>query len=918
MAIYLLIGGACLWGIAALPHSRLYRVLPLALVGAYFVCQALYMAAANLGLTVFTGQNLPLLSLRSGSDALQGLMLLGAAAWLVSKSAVADMSGEPPAYRENSQLARAASLFGVLALAGWGAIAWGLSRLPMPQSYNVDDAVIARLRDNPPQPWAEGAPASSQPVSWRWADAAHERAQLQIGQGASLLEREYARAFNESSAQQQRDRSKVYFLSTANVPGRVDEVRINPDAFRVSSPFARLSPWTGAVLARGPQAPQPTLSALGRTFSLSLSRQQQAISVPIDFDLSDGGGAPQSQRGLSSVVLVAKNGGPTLAEIKRGDGGAISAFPGQAGGHKLWVGGQELNAATTRAGKRRVLKPFDILTIERERDGRRVNLIYLGDQAPPLAFSQWRNGRTETFYRQSDVLPWSAAILDVARGQSKVRDINLSLDLPLHEQLQRRLSQWAKSQPDYRNADQAAPAARQQRLALTVMDAYSGEVLALPCWPLRDPSSEEFEQIKDPVERERLLFNHNLANHAVGSTFKPITFAALASQAWGELDIAQLRVPIGSGSYSKLAEIPFGGQPKKFKGDPMMTMSGAPGALGDNFMVRSRNWPHFLLGALGLAQQPADWKQILRVAPSAQADLFYGDRPYQLDLRALSNSPLTVATVTQSPRFVPSRTKSSLLFRGYRSLADVAISDSSDEIAAFRQREIARYWPNLAPAPTGAKTPLSPAQQQNRRYRFDALGTISPDVVRLNPDKISTLGGEFSSILLGGGDNRWNNVAMSETIARLVTGQKVEATFISRGGGKTPQWPAMPAPWNGATPAARAWKNANFVRVLQAVGENPRGTAYKYLHGKTGRYVGLFKTGTVNEDKVRLNSETLLFVVGEFRDGAFVPGRTVAGYLYMQKSTSRNDDDNAVRRATLFPGLLKEVTEFLDQRERAN
>ena len=82
----------------------------------------------------------------------------------------------------------------------------------------------------------------------------------------------------------------------------------------------------------------------------------------------------------------------------------------------------------------------------------------------------------------------------------------------------------------------------------------------------------------------------------------------------------------------------------------------------------------------------------------------------------------------------------------------------------------------------------------------------------------------------------------------------------------------------------------------------------------------MFKTGTVNEDDVRLNSETLMFVVGEFRGdpqrgGDWVPGRTVSGYLYMQKSTSRNDDDNSVRRATLFPALLREITEFLDQRE---
>ena len=450
-------------------------------------------------------------------------------------------------------------------------------------------------------------------------------------------------------------------------------MRINADAFRVSSPFARVSPWTGAVLARGPQAPQPTLNALGRTFSLSLNKQPQAIPIEIDFDAGGGASTAGSRRGLSSVVLVAKRGGATLAEISRSAGsGELSVFPGQAQGYELWIDGRSLKGAATRGGQRRALEPFDILTIERARDGRRVNLIFLGDQAPPLAFSQWRNGRAETFYRQGDVLPWSAAILDVARGQSRAREINLSLDLPLHERLQRRLSQWAARQSDYRNSDQAAPASRQKRLALTLMDAHSGEVLALPCWPLRDPSSDDFAQINDPVERERLLFNHNLANHAIGSTLKPITFAAMASQEWGEFDISKIRVPLRGGAYDKLAEIPLG-KTYEIKGDPLMMMSGTPDALGDNFMVRSRNWPHFLLGALGLAQKPADWKQIMRPSSASNADLFYGDTPYKMDLRTLDDSALSVGTSTQNPRFVPSRTASSMLFRGYRSVADVAV-----------------------------------------------------------------------------------------------------------------------------------------------------------------------------------------------------------------------------------------------------
>ena len=640
------------------------------------------------------------------------------------------------------------------------------------------------------------------------------------------------------------------------------------------------------------------------------------MPIPVDFDAGNGvSTSSESQRGLSRVVLFPKGNNPNLVEIRRDPKtDALTVYPGAANGYGLWLNGHSLKNARTRGDQLRALKPFDILTIERLGDGRRFNLISLGTQAPPLAFSQWRNGRAETFYRQSDIFPWSAAVLDAART-TNTREVNLSLDLPLQEQLQTDLSDWARRQSDFRRGDQAASAPNQRRLALTLMDAHSGEVLAVPSWPLRDPASAEFAAISDPEARARLLLNHNLSVHAIGSTIKPITFAAMSSQLWGTLDISQIRVPRRSpnleGVYNRLGNIPFD-KPLKADGDPMMTMSGAPGALANNFMVRSRNWPHVLLGALGTIQRPEDWRRVLLPSPASQADLFYGEQPYKLDVSGVSDGAISAGN---TPRFVPSRATSALLFQGYRSIAEVAYSRNAADLNAFRARQTQEEWPGLAlPSPGPNATP---AQKSAFARRLAALEPISSDPVTLNPDEFSTVRGDFVSFLLGSGANRWNNIALSETAARLATGEKVEATFQSRDG-QTPDWAPLPAPWNAHTSAAKRWKAQNFFAPLQAVAENPRGTTYSYLHGKTGRYVGLFKTGTVNEDNTPLNSETLLFVVGEFRGdpntgGEFVAGRTVAGYLYMQKCNINRQNDG-IRRSTLFPAMLRDIVEFLDER----
>ena len=158
---------------------------------------------------------------------------------------------------------------------------------------------------------------------------------------------------------------------------------------------------------------------------------------------------------------------------------------------------------------------------------------------------------------------------------------------------------------------------------------------------------------------------------------------------------------------------------------------------------------------------------------------------------------------------------------------------------------------------------------------------------------------------------------MTEVAARLATGRRVEATFESRPRQNQPQWSTLPSPI-GDAPENANWRTKNLLRVLNGVSTLKQGTAHSYTSGKLGRYIGLFKSGTINEDDDPRgrNSETLLFVIGELKGSLetkaeFVPGRTVAGYLYMQKCNVNNVSD--LRKAQLFPRLLKDVVRYLDQ-----
>ncbi len=95
--IYILLGGACLYGGCSFPTNYKHRLIPLTAIGTFFIFNALYMACANLGLVVFIGQNLPFLGLYSLSDLVQGSLLLVFVVFFLRQGLSTSASGNTPA-----------------------------------------------------------------------------------------------------------------------------------------------------------------------------------------------------------------------------------------------------------------------------------------------------------------------------------------------------------------------------------------------------------------------------------------------------------------------------------------------------------------------------------------------------------------------------------------------------------------------------------------------------------------------------------------------------------------------------------------------------------------------------------------------------------------------------------------------------
>jgi hypothetical protein len=306
---------------------------------------------------------------------------------------------------------------------------------------------------------------------------------------------------------------------------------------------------------------------------------------------------------------------------------------------------------------------------------------------------------------------------------------------------------------------------------------------------------------------------------------------------------------------------------------------------------------------------PKDWSAFLSPYNSAApTSAFYRGTRYTLSIANAPSVALSVRDAVPGP--VPDLASNSILFTAMPRLFHVSSPRllAPDQLVARNHDDLAMYLPSLSPLKASGN---------------DYLDDVLPDRVELLPQDLQRTRQELLPFFLGGGrEGLWSSLRMSESVARLATGQKVNIRLERPTAGKASE--PMPAPISNPQ-----WRLHNLVEPLIMVGERspslpnvgkltstapglaevveaaaPKGTTYK----------AMFKTGTLDERETNVfESEMLMFVVGRWDGSSFVPGETVSGYLYM--SDTKTKADHQWQRGDLAAPILEKLVQYLATRK---
>jgi len=345
----------------------------------------------------------------------------------------------------------------------------------------------------------------------------------------------------------------------------------------------------------------------------------------------------------------------------------------------------------------------------------------------------------------------------------------ISLDPELQEKIEARIDlrikSGTRSTPDY-NA--LIPA------AVTVMDALNGEILTLASAP-----SQDRVNAVDPNARASLKENQNFINHPIGSVAKPLIGAALL-ETWPSLNDLKIRrdlseesqeVANGNKRVNQVAGYSFtaGIKPNSSSSSPYWVDYG-------EFIKRSYNSYAALLMVLGLSKNPQSEDKTAetiaqdyiissqtppqetpprRIYPPLHSFSETGEIEGKLSAEALWSKEIKdlfgVRTETLRGEFEPT-VRTDLLYRRTENLWKALF----DEIDAI-DTEI-----------------LAPTDNGDAATAPTAFRNLSPERINLDLNKPNAnVRGDIITLILGGGQSRWNTIRVAESYAYLVTGRKI-------------------------------------------------------------------------------------------------------------------------------------------------
>jgi hypothetical protein len=853
------------WNAARSRHQR-SNARGLYAIAAVMGGAAIYMSLANLWLVPFTGQNMPLLSLDSREDLLLNGVLLVAALLLIAfpstngQSIDRDAAAEAASNRVWWWGYPAALVF------GWLVMCWGLfaDSGAASQPFNLSHDTIVSIQDRVNRAVAESA-GGHIPLT---ETAAVEGSPTFVKQMFDA----YARgAVTDTPLTSERGGARLV---------------VDKSHLLVQSPYTKDEgvAWRGELLAQG--------AARRRQLIIGGSR------VPVI--LESGGGVAELTLGQSVKPITAQT--IEIRQRIRQKGQRTRSV--DYGG--LTLSGEDVILRWRSSGKpgtilingerpeqrlnEHTLAANDVVSLEYTgSDGvaQKLTLTYPGPSESSLAQVCWRNGKYVRTFPQGSDFPLAYTIGEVAdsnvKAGRKVGDVTLSLSLSLQRDLQDVLRTWGRQHG--RVVDSGVSALEGLPFtSVTVLDSYTGKIQALASIPQCDPG-EDLSSVKDrfPSERDALIASRStwaFVNRTIGSTIKPLGFSALNTQLDHDgFDLGTLHVDEIAGvepstdeqgnairAYKKLGDIELKRGRRLCKENPR------PDVDMGMYLRDSRTWPAIVSSTIGLVsdkshpnQQKSELRAMLVPSPSGPLTI-NGHRVEFMPASALRRL------------FAPDGTLSSL---------------ELDDTAYFQGIQNC-YGPGVAPFNAGGSerwddgldkafyAPLDLSLSPHQELR--ALGL--PDVHRTDTTSLTDLDSELIRYMIGGGECRWNGLAMATNVARITTGMKVTPTFDAKAEAmKTP----MPSPVK-----TFKWRQERILDPLSNISTIPREYLDKIHAALPAGYRIAMKTGTIDDGggKNAMESEMLMFTVGAYNPSTgFVAGHCVSGFVSIRSSKKAVGDD---------------------------
>ena len=461
--------------------------------------------------------------------------------------------------------------------------------------------------------------------------------------------------------------------------------------------------------------------------------------------------------------------------------------------------------------------------------------------------------------------------------------ITLSLDLPLHQALQKQLMKFMQDKaPRYLNQDAYNRSAKY--LCATVLDATTGEVLALPAWPSlnwTDPQTTQEFFAQTNARQSTAASNWNFDRHVVGSTIKPLLFSTVTAGLRPTLHLENVSVYIPTRN-----ELGADGGVRTIGGiqleRPFNVLEKTDRqALGhvvtpQEFLPCSYDLPAVVYGFMGTvpANDNNDYiKRYFKQPTHRHGDIVLDGKQMLLDLTNCGTFTTQTRVVKVNQSF-----KDSVYSTMLPKIAPIHISDDP---TAGLEEDAQAFLPSLM-LPTASKT-------ESSRVSDTVRNTLLPERILPGAANIISPRNNLTSMFVGGSEwGRFSNVVMAEIGARLISGKAVTATLESREG-HLPDFSALPTPLDDAD-----WREANLIHPLWNMPVIGTGRQY-HLKQRDGRYYIIYKSGTLNAtpETDMLDDESLLCVVGlpnspdAFHGFAQGKGKTVVIYLHLRKSTRR-------------------------------